>query len=147
MRSVFWSSGPGALCQTTLKRIRPAIAGKIGITLTFLALIAVILAQAQVSVTLFIVSAVMMGFGQSLSQYAGLVLLNGTAPNDKRAEVNAAFFLGGYVAGGSLVLLLGFASGPLGLLGGSMVFTAGRTVILLAGLIGLMTSTGKRSRI
>lgn len=138
--------GAGCLCQVVLRKYSPMLAAKLGLPLTLLALIVVVAAQSCSSVSLFILSALIMGFGQSLSQYAAMQLLNATAPKAKLASISATFFLAGYVFGGGSVLLLGYASNGLGLLGGSLVFSTLCALVVLGGAFGLFRFVGRSVR-
>lgn len=135
----FMVFGAGALAQLTLRRWRlfPTLLTSQFLTLFGAALI--ITAEYRASIGLLLASALCIGFGQSLSQFAGITLIKQHAPPAELAGVTGTFFFGGYITAGLSVAIMGFAANAWGLQAGSEVFIALCTLVVLSALTGTAT--------
>lgn len=138
--------GAGAASQFVVRKLEMRRASLLGLALTALGLVCVLLSEHTASLLIFGLAALLSGFGQSITQLASINIVSSTIPLKELAPVNAAFFLGGYAIAGGSVLLLGFASEALGLMGGSEVFAAFCLVIMAVAAIGTALGLARAQR-
>ncbi|HDS0916462.1 TPA: MFS transporter [Pseudomonas putida] len=104
-RTVFWLSGVATIAS----------------------MISVWIALEAGSVICLIISALLAGAGQGLGQLGGLTLIGDNVQNERRAEANALFNMGGYLPAGAIPVLIGYLIDSVGLHAG---------IVSLATIIG-----------
>lgn len=134
--SAFVVFGAGALAQLTLRRWQLPTILFTSQLLSLLGAILVVAAEVNASTSLLLTAALSAGFGQSLSQFAGITLVKQYAPPQDLAGVTGTFFFGGYITAGISVGAMGFAANAWGLRAGSEVFVLLCAMVIIAALAG-----------
>ena len=119
--------GASASAQTVLRRLAPRVGMAAGLSALIPGLGGVVLAAPLHSGLLLFAATVVVGLGQGLAYMGSLTLLNGIAPEQRRGDVTAAFYVVTYVGVALPVIGVGFGAQVVGL------FTA---VAAFASLVG-----------
>ena len=121
--------------QLALRRlpVRQAICA--GMVLLIIGLCLMLLAFAEQSLLLFLISTVCLGVGPGLSYMGSLALVNLIAPPLRRAEVMSSYFVIGYLGNALPALGVGIAIGLIG------SFAAIATFVVVIGLLSLVLLT------
>jgi MFS family permease len=130
--------GAGAIAQLTLRRWQLTTILFTSQLLSLSGAILVVAAEINASISLLLAAALSAGFGQSLSQFAGITLVKQYAPPKALAGVTGTFFFGGYITAGISVAAMGFAANAWGLQAGSEVFVVLCGLVILAALAGAL---------
>jgi MFS family permease len=131
------------LTQLSLQRVSLRIAIGIGLTILTVALVLLPIALSMASFPLFLISAVLTGGGQGLSQRGSLAMMNLIAPPDRRGEVLSSYYVIGYIGAGLPALCLGFLSEYTGL----YLATLSLTVILIVIALGTIITHLKNRQV
>jgi MFS family permease len=116
--------GASALAQTALRRLPPRIGMATGLGALIPGLGGVVLAAPLHSASLLFAATLVVGLGQGLAYVGSLTLLNGIAPEQRRGDVTAAFYVVTYVGVAVPVIGVGFGAQVIGLFAAVAVFAA-----------------------
>jgi MFS family permease len=125
--AVFGSSTVGQLLSVRLGERTALLAGCAALVVGVSCVGSALLVR---SLPLLVAGAVVVGLGQGMSFRAGLGMVTGAAPDDRRGEVSSSFFLVLYVAISVPVIGVGAAAQAFGLVPAGVTFTG--VVALLA---------------
>lgn len=87
------------------------------------------------SLVLLVVALVVIGIGQALCFRAGIAEITAQSPPEKRAQTVTSFFLVAYVGISFPVVLVGLASGPMGLRDAAIAFSAAVALLAVVSLL------------
>jgi len=126
--------GASALAQTVLRRLPPRVGMAAGLGALIPGLGGVVLAAPLHSALLLFAATLVVGLGQGLAFMGSLTLLNGIAPQQRRGDVTAAFYVVTYVGVALPVIGVGFGAQVVGLFAAVAVFAAlvGASALVLA---------------
>ena len=120
------------VAQLTLRRLSVRQAISAGMVLLIVGLCLMLLAFAEQSLLLFLISTICLGFGPGLAYMGSLALANLIAPPLRRAEVMSSYFVVGYLGNALPALGVGIAIGLIG------SFAAIATFVVVIGLLSLI---------
>jgi len=129
--------GASALAQTVLRRLAPRIGMALGLGALVPGLGGVVLAVPLHSAPLLFAATLVVGLGQGLAYMGSLTLLNGIAPEQRRGDVTAAFYVVTYVGVACPVIGVGFGAQVVGLFAAVAVFA----LLLGVSALGLAVAT------
>ncbi len=125
------------LGQVAVETVAMDRAMALGCGLLAVAMAVLAAALSQRSLSLFVLTALVAGFGQGLSFRAGLMLITGPTPPEQRGEITSAFFTILYVGISLPVVAVGLADRSWGIQG-TGIATAG--LVALVALLTLVAS-------
>jgi MFS family permease len=138
---LFLFNATGGACQLLFRRADPRHLMRIGVVATAVALGGVQLAFSAHSAALFVSATVVAGVGQGLCFVGGVTLVNRVAPRLRRAELNTAYNVVGYVALSLPAVGVGLLTTVIGLRTASLIFSAIIYVIAASALLMLARPT------
>jgi MFS family permease len=124
--------------QLALRRVSERLAIAVGLGLLIVALLLALIALLTVSVHVFLLSAIVTGIGQGLSQRGSLGLINHVAPATQRGEVLSSYYVIGYIGTALPVLCLSLLASSIGLPGATTAFVI--TIDIIA-IVMMATTT------
>lgn len=138
--------GASAAAQVVLRGVptRPAL--RLG-CVTLAVGVGVLAASLPVeSLGLLLLALVVIGVGQALCFRAGVAAISAQSPPHERAQSVTSYFLVAYVGISFPVVLVGVASGPMGLRGAAIAFSAVVAALALASLAAQVLLDRRRNQ-
>ncbi|HEX5327296.1 MAG TPA: MFS transporter [Acetobacteraceae bacterium] len=141
---VFLMLGGSALAQTLWRRLPPRLAMRAGLGVLIPGLAGIVLAVPLGSAALLFVATLIAGLGQGLAFMGSLAELNRIAPEQRRGDVTASYYVVTYVGVALPVIGVGFGAQAVGLFAAVAVFAALLGAGALALTMMIPSHTGRR---
>jgi MFS family permease len=136
---------PAAIVQLAGQRLESLRAQIVGLVVMLCGLAVLLLAVVGRSLALLIVAAVLAGLGQGLSFMGSLGDVGEIAPEDRKGDIVASYYVVIYVGTALPAIGVGAVAQASGLPTAVEIFAGVVIAICLAGLAGLISETRKRS--